>query len=178
MNSNSVPAQAATTDIIDRAIPLAEGDPVFAVRHERQKVVASTQASYEGMFADSVPDITVNERLFVALLACRLSKADSLAEHYRDRLLAAGADVSWVKTVESGSDKLLADERLKTILAFAGKLILKPIEGDRAAIQSLVDVGLSTPAIVALGQLIAFLSYQIRVAAGLKAMVAATGVAE
>jgi uncharacterized protein YciW len=83
-----------------------------------------------------------------------------------------------VKTVESGSDKLLADERLKTILAFAGKLILKPIEGDRAAIESLVDVGLSTPAIVALGQLIAFLSYQIRVAAGLKAMVAATGVAE
>ncbi|REN20801.1 CMD domain protein, partial [Mycobacterium tuberculosis] len=35
---------------------------------------------------------------------------------------------------------------------------------------SLAASGLSTPAIVAMSQLIAFLSYQIRVAAGLKAM--------
>ena len=177
MNSNSVPAPSATTDIIDSAVSLRAGDPVHTVRHERQKVVASTQASYEGMFAESVEGITVVERLFVAQHACRLSEAGSLADHYRDRLLVAGADPALVEAVDSAGETSLADKRLQTILAFTGKLILKPIEGDRAAIQSLVDVGLSTPAIVALGQLIAFLSYQIRVAAGLKAMVAATGVA-
>ena len=177
MNSNSVPHPSATTDIIDSAIPLEAGDAVYTVRHERQKVVASTQASYDGMFAESVQGISVVERLFVALHACRLSKADSLAAHYRERLLAAGADAGRVQAVDSVGGTTVADARLDTMLAFTGKLILNPVEGDRAAIESLVKVGLTTPAIAALGQLIAFLSYQIRVAAGLKAMAAATGVA-
>ena len=58
------------------------------------------------------------------------------------------------------------------MLAFTGKLIERPIEGDKAAVQSLAQSGLSTPAIVAMSQLIAYLSYQIRVAAGLKALAA------
>ncbi|MCZ2495535.1 CMD domain protein [Xylophilus sp. Kf1] len=169
------PSDPRTADIIDRVVPLPEGHPVHAVRHEREKVVASTQASYEGLFAADVRDISVVERLAAALHGSRLSKADELAAHYRERLLQAGADAALVDAIDAGIAPMPADERLATILAFTGKLILKPIEGDRAAVESLVAVGLTTPAIVALGQLIAFLSYQIRVAAGLKAMAAATG---
>jgi len=106
----------------------------------------------------------------VALHACRVSKADSLAAHYRDRLLAEGADAAAVAAVDAG--KPVADARLQAMLAFTGKLIERPIEGDKAAVQSLAASGLSTPAIVAMSQLIAFLSYQIRVAAGLKALAA------
>lgn len=50
------------------------------------------------------------------------------------------------------------------------------MRGDRAALQTLAASGLSTASIVALSQLIAFLSYQIRLAAGLKAF-SALGVA-
>lgn len=175
MSNPSNSSDPTTADIIDRVIPLTEGHPVYAVRREREKVVASTQASYEGMFAPEVRDISVTERLLAALHGSRLSKADELAAHYRERLLHEGADAALVDAVDAGLTPPSSDERLATILAFTGKLILKPIEGNRAAVESLVAVGLTTPAIVALGQLIAFLSYQIRVAAGLKAMVAATG---
>lgn len=162
-------------DIIDGVVPLAAGHPVHAVRHQRDKVVASTQASYEGMFSPAVPDITVTERLLAALHACRLSKADGLAALYRSRLAISGIDPALVDAVDAGTPlPVLPDERLATILDFTGKLIVKPLDGDREALEALVNVGLSTPAVVALGQLIAFLSYQIRVAAGLKAMVAAT----
>jgi len=161
-------------DIIDGVVPLAPGHPVHAVRHERQKVVTATQGSYEGLFADSVPDITVAERLLVALHACRLSRSENLAALYRSRLVALHTDAALVDAVDAGTPlPALADRRLETILAFTGKLITKPIEGDRAAVEALTDVGLSTPAVVALGQLISFLSYQIRAVAGLKAMVAA-----
>ncbi|MBT2326572.1 CMD domain protein [Variovorax paradoxus] len=163
-------------DVIDQAIPLATDHPLYALRRQRPKVVASTQGSYEGMFAPEVQGISVNERLLVALHACRLSKADSLTLHYRDRLLAEGADAALVNAVASGNAVVPADVRLQTILGFTAKLIDRPIEGDRAAIDALVRVGLTTPAIVALGQLIAFLSYQIRIAVGLQAM-AAAGVA-
>jgi len=170
-------ADPAVPDIIDGVVPLAPGHPVHTARHERAKVVASTQGSYEGMFAASVPGISVTERLLAALHACRLSRSDGLAAFYRARLVAEGADAALIDAVDVGSTAnghFPTDPRLATILSFTGKLILKPIDGDRDAVAGLQAVGLSTPAIVALGQLIAFLSYQIRVVAGLKAMVAAT----
>ncbi|MEP6720180.1 MAG: CMD domain protein [Variovorax sp.] len=157
-------------DVIDQAVPLAPDHPLHALRRQRPKVVASTQGSYEGMFSPAVQGISVTERLLVALHACRLSKADSLAAHYRSRLVADGADADLVEAVASGNAALPADDRLQTILGFTAKLIDRPIEGDRAAIDALLRAGLSTPAVVALGQLIAFLSYQIRVVVGLQAM--------
>ncbi|MGJ7497121.1 CMD domain-containing protein [Variovorax sp. RT4R15] len=157
-------------DVIDQAVPLAPDHPLYALRRQRPKVVASTQGSYEGMFSPAVQGISVTERLLVALHASRLSKADSLAAHYRIRLMADGADAALVDAIASGNVAPPADARLKTILGFTAKLIDRPIEGDRAAIDALLRAGLSTPAVVALGQLIAFLSYQIRVVAGLQAM--------
>jgi uncharacterized protein YciW len=158
-------------DVIDAAVPLAPDQATWALRRQRDKVVSATQGSYDAMFSSAVEGLSVTERLLVALHACRVSKADSLAAHYRDRLAAEGADSVVTATVDSG--KPVADARLRAVLAFTGKLIERPIEGDKAAVQSLADSGLSTPAIVAMSQLIAFLSYQIRVAAGLKALAAA-----
>lgn len=166
-------SEATARDIIDSAVPLAAGHPVHTLRHERVKVVDSTQASYEGLFDEQVRDISVAERLLVALHACRLSQADSLAALYRGRLVAAGADSAMIDAVDAGAPVPAGHDRIETILAFTGKLIMKPIEGDRAAVESLTAVGLTTPAVVALGQLISYLSYQIRVVAGLKAMAAA-----
>ena len=75
--------------------------------------------------------------------------------------------------VESGDPQGLADTRLRAMLAFTRILILSPIEGDRALLNTLPAAGISTPAIVTLAQLIAFLSYQTRLVAGLSAMRAA-----
>ena len=160
-------------DVIDSVVPLAHEHPLHALRRERPKIVASTQGSYDAMFSPAVQGISVTERLFVALQACRVSKAGELAAHYRGRLLAEGADAALVDAVARGEATSLDNERLQTMLGFTAKLIARPIEGDRAAVDSLVRVGLTTPAIVALGQLIAFLSYQVRLAAGLQAMAAA-----
>ena len=159
-------------DVIDQIVPLRPGQATYAVRHERAKVVASTQGSYAAMFAGNVEGISVPERLLVALHACRLSKASSLTTHYRARLMADGVGASVVDAV--GRDELVTslDTRQKTILHFTSTLILRPLDGDKLAIDALVAAGLSTPAIVALGQLIAFLSYQIRMTAGLQAMAA------
>ncbi len=157
-------------DVIDAAVALAPDQATWALRRQRDKVVAATQGSYDAMFSPTVEGLSVAERLLVALHACRVSKAESLVAHYRDRLVAEGADGALVEAVASG--RPVGDTRLQAVLAFTGKLIERPIEGDKAAVQSLADSGLSTPAIVAMSQLIAFLSYQIRVAAGLKALAA------
>ena len=158
-------------DVIDQAVPLAAGDALHALRRQRPKIVDATQGSYAGMFAPAVVGVSVVERLLVALHACRLSGAATLADHYRARLQAEGADAALVAAADGGA--AASDARVATLLAFTTKLIVRPIEGDRSAVQSLADAGLPPAAIVAVGQLIAFLSYQIRVVAGLQALAAA-----
>jgi uncharacterized protein YciW len=61
------------------------------------------------------------------------------------------------------------------MLEFAAALTTEPRRGDRAAIEALRRAGLGDAAIVALAQLVAFLSYQLRVVAGLQAIRASRG---
>jgi uncharacterized protein YciW len=164
-------------DVVDDAVPLAPNQPTWALRQRRDKVVAATQSSHDAMFSHAVQGLPRTDRLLVALHACRVSKAPNLAAHYREELAVENADTAVVDAVDRGDIASLADARLRAMLDFAGKLIARPIEGDRAAIQALAAHGLSTPALVALSQLVAFLSYQVRVVAGLKALAAAEAAA-
>jgi CMD domain protein len=62
--------------------------------------------------------------------------------------------------------------RLSAALEHTHLLIFRPREASPEALQSLLDAGWSTTDIVTLSQLVSFLSFQIRVIAGLRALAA------
>jgi CMD domain protein len=62
--------------------------------------------------------------------------------------------------------------RLSAALEHAHLLTFHPRDATPAALQSLLDAGWSTTDIVTLSQLVAFLSFQIRVVAGLRVLAA------
>jgi CMD domain protein len=64
--------------------------------------------------------------------------------------------------------------RLVVALEHAHLLIFHPRDASPAALQRLLDAGWSTTDIVTLSQLVAFLSFQIRVVAGLRALAGAS----
>jgi CMD domain protein len=64
--------------------------------------------------------------------------------------------------------------RLAAALEHAHLLVLHPRDASPAALQKLLDAGWSTTDIVTLSQLVSFLSFQIRVVAGLNALAAAS----
>ncbi|MGO8832989.1 MAG: CMD domain protein [Roseiarcus sp.] len=70
----------------------------------------------------------------------------------------------------SGSNRLVLGERLCAGLEHAHLLVFRPRDASPAALQSLLDSGWSTTDIVTLSQLVAFLSFQIRVIVGLRAL--------
>ena len=168
---DTTPETAHTTDVIDACAGLSASDAVYALRRQRPKIVAATQGSYTAMWAPEVVGISVPERLLIALHASVLSGVPSLAQHYLARLQALNTAAEDIAAAQGLAQATQA--RLAALLAFTGKLINKPIEGDQHAVQSLVEAGLTPAAIVAVGQLIAFLSYQIRLVAGLAALHAA-----
>ena len=162
----------ASTDVVDRIADLAPGSATHATRHKREKVAAATQRSYDALFDPALPDLKLADRLCVALYASTLSNAAGLAAHYAQRLASAGVDRAVIEPIARNSLDALEGQpsHLRAMLNFTRTLIEAPIEGDKAALERLRDAGMTTPAVVALAQLIAFLSYQIRLTAGLRAL--------
>ena len=158
------------SDTIDRLLALQPDSTTFQVRHQRDKVVAATQKSEEGLFDPNLAGLALSERLLVALLACELTPSPLCAAEYKTRLTQAGVQHDLIELVSKQSLEKIHDPRLKEILKFTHTLITDPIKADQNALHALPRAGLSTPEVVTLAQLIAFVSYQVRVVAGLKAM--------
>ncbi|WP_395681363.1 CMD domain protein [Inquilinus sp.] len=73
----------------------------------------------------------------------------------------------------SGEGRSVLGPRLAAALAHTHLLVFRPRDASAAALQALLDAGWSTTDIVTLSQLVAFLSFQIRIVAGLRALAAA-----
>lgn len=82
-------------------------------------------------------------------------------------------DVAGPQHGVAASRRAVLGERLSAALDHAHMLVLHPRDAKPAALQRLLDAGLSTTDIVTLSQIVAFLSFQIRVVAGLAALDAA-----
>ena len=157
--TDSGPA-AAAADVIDTAAGLGPDAALQTARRFRSTVVEATQASHEALLYEPVPGLSTADRLRVAVHCCEAAEAHQMAAHYRALLVQQpAADAS--------------TPALPAMLTWAGLLTTDPRRGDREALQTLRAAGLADPAIVALAQLVAFLSYQTRVVAGLVAMEAA-----
>ena len=153
-----MPPHLDDIDVIDRAAGLEPGDPLHSARRFRAKVVEASQASHDALLLLPVEGLSPADRLRVAAHVCHLAGTASLEQHYVERL-ADAPDRDEPST-----------PALPAMLTFAAALTTDPRLGDRAALQALRDAGLGDAAIVALAQLVAFLSYQLRVVAGLQAM--------
>ncbi|MBL8361803.1 MAG: peroxidase-related enzyme [Rubrivivax sp.] len=143
-------------DVIDRAAGLAPGDPLHALRRYRATVVDATQKSHDALLHEPVPGLPTADRLRVAAACCEAAGATALAAHYRALLDAEGPTSP--------------APALHAALQWAATLTTDPRRGDRAALQALKAAGYGDAAIVALAQLVAFLSYQLRGVAVLQAL--------
>jgi uncharacterized peroxidase-related enzyme len=151
---------AGQPDVIDAAAGLAPGSPLHAARRFRATVVEATQASHDALLYEPVDGLSTADRLRVAVHCCEAAQAPQLAAHYRALLAQQPAQEA-------------ASAALPAMQDWAGLLTTDPRRGDRAALHGLRTAGLPDAAIVALAQLVAFLSYQTRVVAGLVAVDAA-----
>ena len=92
---------AKQTDTVDRLVGLTANDQTYQVRHQRDKVVAATQGSENGLFDPALEGLTVTERLYVAFFACVLTPAPELVREYTERLIAQGGDAEMMDFVDT-----------------------------------------------------------------------------
>ena len=153
-------------DVIDAALGVTEGSRLDLLRAARPEVRARTQSSYAALFDPAdFGGLPAHERFAAAMRVAQLNKASTLAVHYRDRLAREAQGESTAAGVTA---------RLAAILRHTDKLTLRPSDASRADLHALTAQGLGEAEIVTLSQIIAFVAYQVRVAASL-ALIAEIG---
>jgi alkylhydroperoxidase domain protein len=151
---------ASHVDVIDALAGVADGSTVARLRRERAAATEHAQGSYRGLFdPDEVVGLTRGERFEVAVRVAEVHASAVAAGHFRERLGASAAS-----------------ERLPVLLRHAELLGAHPRDATLDGLQALANAGLSTREIVTLSQLIAFVSFFVRVLRALE-LLGADGVA-
>ncbi|NHI15697.1 CMD domain protein [Microbacterium excoecariae] len=185
-------------DIIDLLAGIAPGSPLSDVRDLRPEARRNAQRSFEALLEPADPGaFALSERYAVATFVARLHGFAEAAEFYADLLGDEAPELldPVERAAESGrasgpygayrepglaaegseglrwvaSDDALGG-RLGAALTHAHLLVFRPREARPDALRALVSAGWGADDIVSLSQLVAFLSFQLRVAWGLRAL--------
>ena len=186
-------------DIIDTLVGIAPDSALDAVRARRPQARTHAQVSYRALFApDSPGGVTSGERFALASFVAGLHAQPETVQFYATKLTQADAALHTAVLAEvargSGAgpygsypDGPLAAEntpgpeyetslatlgRLAVALEHAHMLVFHPRDSSAERLQLLLDAGWTTDDIVTISQLVAFLSFQIRVIAGLRTLAA------
>ena len=138
-------------DILAELAEIKPGSPLAEARATRDAATRHAQGSYEILFTQQDSDFALDERFAVAAKVARWHNAEALAAHYAGFGLA-----------DPTSD------RLTPALNFARLLTFSPVEATPTSLRALTQAGWSKEGIVTLAQLIAFVSFQSRLIAGLR----------
>jgi CMD domain protein len=187
-------------DVIDTLADIAPGSSLDAIRAQRPQARIHAQATYDSLFKPaSEADASKRERFAVAFFVARLHGQQEIAGHYGKFLENDAALQEAVRTAAAAAEgegpygkypkgPLSAEDapgpahriappvreplgaRLAAALEHTHMLVFHPRDASPAHLQALIDAGWSTNGIVVISQLVAFLSYQIRVVTGLRVL--------
>jgi CMD domain protein len=187
------------TDVIDLLAGVERDSAIDALRAQRAEARLNAQKSYEALFEPkSAGGATLAERNAVAAFVSGLHRdAEALAFYQRglaDQSVAVAIDEEIARGAASGpygrypegplsvedkpgpafrvseSNRKKLGARLAAALEHAHLLVFHPRDASPAALEALREAGWSTTDIVTLSQLVAFLTFQIRAVAGLRAL--------
>ncbi len=155
-------------DAIDRAAGLTPDDELFSVRRFRPEFVEGAESCRRSVLQPAnaqglAPDL----RLALAYRMAALNADRPLMDDYQAQLAACQPTEQLLALANGATD--LA-EPLATLARHVDLITLRPMEAQASDIRLLEQAGLDNPQIVALSELIAFVNFQTRVAAGLRLM--------
>ncbi|MDF7649467.1 alkylhydroperoxidase domain protein [Pantoea sp. Acro-805] len=142
------------TQPIDLLAALADIDPASELgqaRIERHAATQHAQGSYEVLFSEDDNDLPQQWRFALAAQVAAWHGATRLQAHYQQQV-----------------NETVHDVRFAAGHAFAELLSLHPVDASPQHIQNLQSAGWTARGIVTLAQLIAFVSFQSRLLAGLR----------
>jgi CMD domain protein len=158
-------------DLIEDILGIAPDSALGQLRRRRPEALRHAQGAYRELLMPADPGhVSHAERAALALRVALREGEAALAARFRALLAQAGAaaEIAAAEALSGPADA--AGPRLAALLGYADLVGLRPGDCTQADIDGLSALGLDPRDIVAVTQLIAFVPYQIRLIAGLRAM--------
>lgn len=162
-------AMAETEDLAESLLGIAPDAPLAALRAERASIRQHSEGAYRELVLPAEPGgVSLAERAALALRVALIERHEGLAAHYR-ALLEPHGDAALLASAQQFPAPAGAD-RTALLLRYADMVAVQPECCGQEDIDTLAAQGLSPQDIVAVTQLIAFVPYQTRLLAGLRAL--------
>lgn len=156
-------------DVIDHLAGEGHDGQITRLRSLRPQARENAQASYEALLEpDREGSVPLRERYAVAAYVARLHGPGPAAELYLDNL--RDEDAALATLIAAGTVTATGEKRLDAALAHAELLVLRPRDAEPAHLRALEAAGWDADGIVTLSQLVSFLTFQLRVAHGLRVL--------
>ncbi|HEV7214990.1 MAG TPA: CMD domain protein [Chloroflexota bacterium] len=169
------PSQAAASDtpdaqdMLNQWAGIAAGSPLARLRAERADVADAAQGSYQALLEPDDPaGVSRLEREMIALRVAVLTPCPPLVAWHRRRLRDLGADAATLAAIEQFPAGAALPARERAVLDYVDRLTRAPGTATAAHVAELQAGGLTPRDIVTIAQLIALLSFEVRVLAGLR----------
>jgi CMD domain protein len=158
-------------DIINQLAGIADDSPLGKLRASREITFNAAQGSFKALLEpDDLGGISRFERDAIAYRIAFLEQSKPLADLHRTRLQESGASNAEIEAIEDYPETGVLTAHLNAMLAHVDLLTLEPSAASPEALTALRAAGLSTRDIVTVSQLIAFVSFQVRLLASLRVM--------
>jgi CMD domain protein len=168
--ANPPSASSASVDVTDSLSGLGAQNIALQLRDARADVKRFAQGSDNALFEPGdVEGMSLIERHTVALRVGVIAGDSAIVARHRAALAAFAVEQAQLHAVETGAHDVLP-LRMAAALRFAETITRQPRDATPSDMEVLASAGFDARGIVTLAQLVAYLSFQVRLLAGLRAL--------
>lgn len=168
---------ATTADVVYRILGVTDQGPIADLRNQKPEQIEELQAYYHALFEPeeaSAQAFPLADRYLVAVRVASHTNSVAVANWYAELAGQAGVDDALIALAGNVNESWDDNTPLGAAIRHADLLTTRPSAAQPSDLQALKDAGYSPAGIVSLSQTIAFVSYQLRFIAGLRAFGAAS----
>lgn len=162
-----------SADVIDSMLGDKVALRIAPLRRSKPELASQMQAYYDTLFdpvADSEAELPTPLRWLIALrVACHIG-IDDVSNWYRSRAREAGIADDAIAAIGTLQPYVEGDRLLVSIIRHVDLLTLTPSSTTKSDLDRLDAAGVSPRGIVAISQIVAYVSYQARLVATLRAL--------
>ncbi len=168
---------ATTTDVVYRILGVNDQGPIAELRNQKPEQIEELQAYYLALFEPeeaSAQAFPLVDRYLIAVRVASHTNSVAVANWYADLAGKAGVEEAVIARARNVNESWDDNTPLGAAVHHADLLTTHPSAAQKTDLQALKDAGYTPAGIVSLSQTIAFVSYQLRLIAGLRAFGAAS----
>lgn len=157
-------------DVIAAIVGIEPGSPLSETVAGRADIMLLTQQTHDGALTPENPGgLSHAERAALALRIAKINDHKAFEDHFEAMLEKAGMPEDAARMADIWFDGG-KDARVRALIRHVDLVAHAPKDATRHDIELLREAGIGDADIVRLSELVAFVSYQIRVAVGLQLM--------